>query len=95
MCYDPNSKRVYVSPHARFVETDFPGLAQTTRPTVSPHVTVAQAPSPPAPPDAAEPQYTTEDANAEQPDNAGTQEAHENDTHANGESTIAQRLSRR
>eukprot|EP00965_Chrysotila_dentata_P025636 851678-Pleurochrysis_carterae.AAC.1 len=39
MCYDRNSKRVYVSPHARFIESEFPGLEQTTRPTSSPHGT--------------------------------------------------------
>eukprot|EP00965_Chrysotila_dentata_P066029 2186287-Pleurochrysis_carterae.AAC.1 len=39
MCYDPILKRVYVSPRARFAETEFPGLTQTTRPTASPHGT--------------------------------------------------------
>eukprot|EP00965_Chrysotila_dentata_P215276 6188669-Pleurochrysis_carterae.AAC.2 len=39
MCYEAMSKRVYVSPPARFVETEFPGLTQTTRPTASPHGT--------------------------------------------------------
>eukprot|EP00965_Chrysotila_dentata_P084119 2777059-Pleurochrysis_carterae.AAC.1 len=35
MCLEPTSKRIYVSPHARFVETSFPGLTTPSPPPPS------------------------------------------------------------
>eukprot|EP00965_Chrysotila_dentata_P116815 3860854-Pleurochrysis_carterae.AAC.1 len=32
MCLDPTTKRIYVSPHARFIESSFPGLTNPTPP---------------------------------------------------------------
>eukprot|EP00965_Chrysotila_dentata_P130552 4316322-Pleurochrysis_carterae.AAC.1 len=37
MCYYPISKRIYVSPHARFTETEFPGLSQASPPASKLH----------------------------------------------------------
>eukprot|EP00965_Chrysotila_dentata_P069489 2295398-Pleurochrysis_carterae.AAC.1 len=31
MCFDPMAKRIYISPHARFIETEFPGLTTVTK----------------------------------------------------------------
>eukprot|EP00965_Chrysotila_dentata_P130560 4316609-Pleurochrysis_carterae.AAC.1 len=31
MCFDPTAKRIYISPYARFIETEFSGLAAATR----------------------------------------------------------------
>eukprot|EP00965_Chrysotila_dentata_P258456 6213223-Pleurochrysis_carterae.AAC.1 len=95
MCYDPTSIRVYVSSHARFVQTEFSGLTQTTRPTASPHGTISQAPSPPVPPDVTEAEHTTDGADTGQPDGASIQEGNENDMPADDVGTIAHRLSRR
>eukprot|EP00965_Chrysotila_dentata_P156845 5182650-Pleurochrysis_carterae.AAC.2 len=96
MCYDPLSKRSYVSPHARFVETEFPaGLVHATRPTTTPHGNVVHPPSPPTAPDVTKPENTTGSADVEQLGDARIQAKHENDNSVDGEGTLAQRLSRR
>eukprot|EP00965_Chrysotila_dentata_P177975 5879387-Pleurochrysis_carterae.AAC.1 len=50
MCLEPNTKRIYVPPHARFIETEFPGLSTATPNANTP--TIVSSPQPPAPPPA-------------------------------------------
>eukprot|EP00965_Chrysotila_dentata_P237501 6201941-Pleurochrysis_carterae.AAC.2 len=81
MCYYPLSKRVYVSPHASLVETEFPcGLAHATRPNPTPRPTQACVPSPTTPPVNTDRDDATGDADATSPGKEGNEaELREND----------------
>eukprot|EP00965_Chrysotila_dentata_P152598 5042582-Pleurochrysis_carterae.AAC.1 len=48
MCLDPSPKRIYVSPHARFIEAFFPGLTPQV-PSVPPTLPLSPYPSTTAP----------------------------------------------
>eukprot|EP00965_Chrysotila_dentata_P022079 731127-Pleurochrysis_carterae.AAC.1 len=62
MCLEPTTKRIYVSPHARFIESSFPGLTNPTQPAP---VATPPAPyaAPPTAPPTAPPQLDETDVN--------------------------------
>eukprot|EP00965_Chrysotila_dentata_P071353 2358252-Pleurochrysis_carterae.AAC.2 len=101
MCLDPSTKRIYVLPHVRFIETSFLGLA-TSSPPAPP-----AAPSTPydapqrAPPTMADNNIDTNDDASIAPSPPQFEDATEQETmhghhHDNDdEGTIAERLLRR
>eukprot|EP00965_Chrysotila_dentata_P045857 1524081-Pleurochrysis_carterae.AAC.1 len=100
MCLDPSTKRIYVSPHALFIEASFPGLA-----TLSPPAPPASPPAPNNTPQTALPAMvddnidTNDDAciapSPPQYEDATEQETVHGDHDSNDEATIAERLMRR
>eukprot|EP00965_Chrysotila_dentata_P019298 642251-Pleurochrysis_carterae.AAC.1 len=103
MCLEPTTKRIYVSPQARFIETSFPGLTNPTPP-----VPIATPPVPYAAPPAAPTQMDTtdtneiedrmlEDVSAPSPpqDETDPQQTTDTNNDTDSEGTIAERILRR
>eukprot|EP00965_Chrysotila_dentata_P086995 2871659-Pleurochrysis_carterae.AAC.1 len=90
MCLEPVTKRIYVSPHARFIETEFPGSSTATPNTNTP--SIEPSPQPPAPP----PATTHEnDAFEEEPTGFDLEATPMEHDAADDVGTIAERLARR
>eukprot|EP00965_Chrysotila_dentata_P111563 3688473-Pleurochrysis_carterae.AAC.1 len=47
MCLDTVAKRIYIAPHARFIETEFPGLRAATKAQTHEPAHTHQSPDPP------------------------------------------------
>eukprot|EP00965_Chrysotila_dentata_P186983 6171849-Pleurochrysis_carterae.AAC.1 len=90
MCLETTSRRIYVLPHARFIETEFPGLATTTPSTNIPPV--IPSPEPPVPPPAAPYEHSFPEEAPAGVDHEATPTEHEA---ADDEGTIAERIARR
>eukprot|EP00965_Chrysotila_dentata_P255372 6212196-Pleurochrysis_carterae.AAC.1 len=94
MCYDPLSKRVYVSPHARIIETELLGLSQAISPASKLHSLNVYIPPLPTLPEVADQDDATGDAKAYPPGDGDNNPEQENLGAADDGDTIAQRLLR-
>eukprot|EP00965_Chrysotila_dentata_P122335 4043778-Pleurochrysis_carterae.AAC.1 len=95
MCFNPVAKRIYISPHAQFIETEFPGLtAATIAQTHEPAQTHQPPDPPPLPPANYDGEMDDDMADGETRANADNTTSNDDYTEAD-EGTIATRILRR
>eukprot|EP00965_Chrysotila_dentata_P165831 5474906-Pleurochrysis_carterae.AAC.1 len=95
MCFDPVAKRIYISPHTRLIETEFPGLTATVKAQAHDLTQTHQSPhTPPLPPANCDGEMDEDMADGETRLNAEITTPNDDSTEAD-EGTIAARILRR